>query len=163
MILRTATANDAPAILALWNPAIRTSLITFNSATKSLTDIDNMLIDKATHDYAFLLAEDADQLLGFATYGQFRAGVGYAHTMEHTIILAPQAHRRGIGRALMTAIEDHARSRGAHSIFAGVSAPNAQGRAFHAALGYREVAILPRVGRKFDQWLDLVLMQKFLT
>jgi len=67
-----------------------------------------------------------------------------------------------LGRQLMHAIEDHARTGGAHSIFAGVSAANQQGVAFHARLGYEEVARLPSVGYKFDKYLDLVLMQKFL-
>jgi phosphinothricin acetyltransferase len=83
--------------------------------------------------------------------------------MEHTIQLAPEASGRGHGRALMTAVEDHARAGGAHSMFAGVSGENPEGRAFHARLGYVETAILPQVGWKFGRWMDLVLMQKILT
>jgi phosphinothricin acetyltransferase len=101
--------------------------------------------------------------VGFASYAQFRGGVGYRHTMEHTIILGPAARGRGLGRALMTAIEDHARAGGTHSLFAGVSAGNPEGRAFHAAMGFAETAVLPQVGYKFGRWLDLVLMQKFLS
>jgi phosphinothricin acetyltransferase len=83
--------------------------------------------------------------------------------MEHTIVLGPQARGRGLGRALMTAIEDHARQRGAHSIFAGVSAENPDGRRFHLAMGYSEIATLPAVGHKFGRWIDLHLLQKILT
>jgi phosphinothricin acetyltransferase len=83
--------------------------------------------------------------------------------MEHTVMLAPSARGRGIGRALMAALEDHARAGGAKSMFAGVSAANPEGRAFHARLGYGEVAVLPAVGFKAGHWLDLVLMQKFLA
>jgi phosphinothricin acetyltransferase len=62
----------------------------------------------------------------------------------------------------MSALEEAARAAGGHTMFGGVSAANPQGVAFHAAVGYREVARLPEVGRKFGQWLDLVLMQKHL-
>jgi phosphinothricin acetyltransferase len=62
----------------------------------------------------------------------------------------------------MAAIEDHARAGGAHSMFAGVSSGNPSGVAFHAALGYREIAMLPEVGFKFGRWFDLHLMQKML-
>ena len=83
--------------------------------------------------------------------------------MEHTIILDAQARGRGIGRALMGAIEDHARSRGRHCMIAGVSGGNPEGRAFHAALGYDLVATVPQVGWKFGRYWDLWLMQKILT
>lgn len=162
-MIRDATPADAPAIAAIWNPVIRDTAITFNAAEKSDADIAAMIRTRQADGHGFLLAEEGGQTLGFATYAQFRGGVGYARTMEHTILLAPAAQRRGLGRALMTALEDHARAGGAMSLFAGVSAENPAGRAFHAAIGFAEVAILQRVGFKFGRTMDLVLMQKFLT
>ena len=83
--------------------------------------------------------------------------------MEHSILLAPDAAGQGLGRALLTAVEDHARGAGAHTLIGGVSAENAAGRAFHARMGYAEAAILRDVGWKFGRYIDLVLMQKFLA
>ena len=163
MNLRHAEASDAAAIAAIWNPVIRDSLITFNAAEKTDADIATLIEETRAAGHAFLLAEEADGIAGFGLYGQFRKGVGYARTVEHTIILAPSAQGRGIGRALLTALEDHARAGGAHMIFAGVSAANPHGRAFHAACGYVERATLPEVGFKKGRWLDLHLMQKRLS
>lgn len=160
--LRPAVPKDAVEIAALWNPFIRETAVTFNSVEKTPEGLAADITAKAAAGQAFILAERDGVLAGFATYGQFRGGVGYAHTMEHTVILHARSHGQGIGRALMAAIEDHARRAGGHSMFAGVSAENPAGVAFHKAVGYVEMARLPQVGRKFGRWMDLVLLQKML-
>ncbi len=162
-MIRPATQADIPALLEIWNPIIRDTAVTFNSVEKTAGDLAQMITEKAASGYGFLVAEQESVVQGFASYGQFRAGIGYAQTMEHTIILGPGARGKGLGRALMTGIEIHARARGAHSIFAGVSAENPEGRRFHIAMGYTEIATLPAVGHKFGRWMDLHLLQKILT
>ncbi len=162
MILRPATGADAARIAAIWNPQIRDTAATFNSVEKSTEEIAELIERRIAAGRGFFVAEEAGEILGFASYDQFRAGVGYARTMEHTIILAATAAGQGIGRALLQEIETHARQAGVHSIFAGVSGENPAGLAFHAALGYSTVATLPQVGFKFGRWMDLHLMQKLL-
>lgn len=162
MTIRPARPADIPALIALWNPLIATTMITFSSEEKTSEGLAQTLRDKQAADLPFFIAEDG-ALQGFATYGQFRAGNGYATAMEHTIILGDTARGRGLGRALMAAIETHAQNRGAHSMIAGVSGGNPSGRAFHAAIGYDLVATVPQVGCKFDRFWDLWLMQKILA
>jgi L-amino acid N-acyltransferase YncA len=158
--VRLATGPDAEAVAALWNHYIRETSVTFNAQEKNAEEVAGLI---GTRPAFFVALDHQGRVAGFATYGQFRSGVGSARTMEHTIQLAPGASGRGLGRALMTLVEDHARAGGAHSMFAGVSGENPEGRAFHARLGYVETAILPQVGWKFGRWMDLVLMQKFLA
>ncbi|MFT4151522.1 MAG: GNAT family N-acetyltransferase [Paracoccaceae bacterium] len=161
-MIRDAVAEDAAQIAAFWSPLIERTAVTFNPVAKTPADVAAMIADRQAAGHAFLVADEGG-VLGFASYAQFRGGAGYARTMEHTIILSPQAQGRGIGRALMAGVEAHARAAGHHSLIAGVSAENPAGRAFHAALGYAEIAVLPQVGWKFGRWIDLVLMQKILT
>jgi L-amino acid N-acyltransferase len=162
-MIRPARAEDATAVAALLNHWIERSAITFNPVPKSPSDILDMIAAKAAADHGFFVAvDDTGQLLGQASYGQFRTGAGYRTCMEHSISLAPAVQGKGIGRALMTAVEDHARMRGAHQMIAGVSGENPEGRAFHERLGYRVIATVPEAGHKFGRYLDLVLMQKFL-
>ncbi|MCB1336415.1 MAG: N-acetyltransferase [Maritimibacter sp.] len=161
-MIRLAGAWDAGDIASIWNPVIRETAITFNAVEKDPDELVRFMAARADAGQATFVAEEDGAVLGFATYGQFRGGVGYARTMEHTVMLAEAARGRGLGRGLMAAVEDHARAGGAHSMIAGVSGDNPDGVAFHAALGYVELARLPEVGWKNGRWLDLVLMQKKL-
>jgi L-amino acid N-acyltransferase len=160
--VRPAAPDDAVAIAGLWNPLIRDTLVTFTTAEKSPEAIAALIAERAAAGQGFLVADAPGGLAGFALYGQFRTGPGYARTMENTVILAEAAQGRGLGRALMGALEAHAAAAGVHSMIAGVSSGNPAGIAFHARLGYAEIAVLREVGYKFGRWLDLHLMQKFL-
>ncbi|MCY3878755.1 MAG: GNAT family N-acetyltransferase [Rhodobacteraceae bacterium] len=161
-MIRNAGPEDAEAIAAVWNSVIRDSIATFNSVTKEPAEILRLLHDKERQGHPFLVIGQG-QVTGFATYGQFRGGIGYSRTMEHTIHLASGARGQGHGRALMRALEAIARENSVHSMWAGISGENREAIRFHAAIGYREIVRLRQVGQKFDRWFDLVLMQKFLT
>ncbi|GGD44635.1 GNAT family N-acetyltransferase [Sinisalibacter lacisalsi] len=161
-MIRPARAEDAAPIAGFWNPLIRDTAVTFNSAERSEAEIAASIAEKARSGHGFFVAEAGGAVVGFVSYGQFRAGVGYARTMEHTIILAGDGRRNGLGRALLGAAEDHARSGGARMMIAGVSGENTDGIAFHARMGYAEIARLEGVGWKFGRAMDLVLMRKTL-
>lgn len=163
LTLRAATSSDAPAIAAIWNPIIRDTVITFNPVERAPAEIATLIDTRQTEGRAFLVAEDSTTLLGFATYDQFRSGLGYARSMEHTINLAPAARGKGAGRALLAALEDHASRAGHHLMVAAITGTNAGSIAFHAALGYQHVGLMPQAGWKFGSYHDLVLMQKFLS
>lgn len=157
-MIRAARAEDAAILAAIWNPWIRETAVTFNAIEKTEADMQAMIAERD----CFLVYIN-NGLQGFATYSQFRGGIGYATCMEHTVILTPTARGMGAGRALLAGIEAHATAAGAHQMIAGVSGENPEGRAFHTALGYHEIAIIRDAGFKFGRFMDLVLMQKFLS
>lgn len=161
-MIRPAVSADIPALLDIWNPVIRHTLVTFSSEEKTGTSLQALIDERVVGGYCFLVAEHGGQVAGFATYAPFRGGNGYLRTLEHTIILGPEARGFGLGRGLMAAIEAHGFAGGGHTIYAAVSADNPEGVAFHAAIGYRTMAVLPEAGWKFGRWVDLVLMQKKL-
>lgn len=162
MIIRPAERGDCAAIAAIWNANIRHTATTFTTEEKTPEGLMRDIAARAAEGRAFLVVEQDGRVRGFATCFQFRGGPGYARTAEHTVMLDSAAQGQGWGRALMAALEDHARSTGIHSLIAGVSGENPAGAAFHEALGYRRVAVLPEVGFKFGRWMDLILLQKLL-
>jgi phosphinothricin acetyltransferase len=158
MKVRPAEVSDAERIAAIQNQIIRDTTVSFNSQEKTPAEVRDTISELP----CFLVAEMEGEVIGFVSYMQFRRGVGYARAMEHSIVLGPEARRKGAGRALMTAAEDHARAAGVGSLWAGVSGENPDGMQFHSRLGFEEIARLPKVGYKFGRWLDLVLMRKWL-
>lgn len=163
LTLRDATPDDAAAIAAIWNPIIRETVITFYPLERSAEEIAAMIAARQGAGRAFLVAEEGGSCLGFASYDQFRPGPGNARSMEHTINLAPEARGKGAGRALLLALEDHARAAGHHLMIAAISGSNTGSISFHEALDYIHVGTMPQLGWKFGRYHDLVLMQKFLS
>ena len=151
-MIRPARAADAPAIAAIWNPVIRHSTAIFSSEERSEEEIARL----AAQD--FWVWDDGGTILGFARFFPFRAGNGYAFTVEHTVMVAPEGQGRGIGRALMLRVIEEARAQAKHSLWAAVTGENEAGLLFHKALGFTEHARLPEVGRKFGRWHDVVLL-----
>ncbi len=160
-MIRDARQSDAKDIAAIWNLVIRGSVATFNSIEKSKEEVEWTIADRQRQGLPFLVHEGT-AVDGFATYFQFRSGVGYRHTMEHTIHLLPSNRQQGCGRAMMAELEHRAVSGAVHSLIGGISGENTGAIRFHAAIGFSEVARLTEVGRKFGRWFDLVLMQKVL-
>lgn len=156
-MIRPAAPADAPGIGRIWNAAIRDTTITFNSIEKSQADI----VAATQSDNPFFVWDNG-QIMGFSTYFPFRAGIGYLHTVEHSVLLHPDARGQGIGRKLLTHVCDHARAAGKHSLIAVVCMENDAGLAFHQAMGFVHRSTLPEVGYKFGRWLDAVFLQKRL-
>jgi phosphinothricin acetyltransferase len=159
-MIRPAAHTDVQAIATLWNRMIRETLATFTTQEKSTAEIEKMI--DARPD-AFFVAEARDAFAGFLTFDQFRPGPGYAHSVEHSILVMPEFQGQTVAANLMQAGFDAARALGCHVMIAGISSANPRAVRFHAKHGFEQVGLLPEVGRKGGRWLDLVLMQKNLS
>lgn len=112
----------------------------------------------------WLVAADATGVLGFAYYAQFRNRAAYRFCAEDSVYVRDSARGRGVGKALVTTILDHATSRGFTEMLAVIGdAENTGSIALHASLGFSHAGVMRRVGYKFGRWLDVVTMQKSLS
>jgi L-amino acid N-acyltransferase len=162
MRIRPARPADLQALLEIYNDAVVHTTASWDLLPWTPVEHAEWYATKAEHGHPIMVADDDGDVLGFSAYGPFRPKAGYSRTMEHSVYVRPDARGRGIGRALLVAIIEAARSDGVHALIGGLSADNEVSLALHHSLGFVEVGRLPEVGRKFDRWLDLVLLQLFL-
>jgi len=163
MDIRNATEADLPAILAITNDAILNTTSSWNVHPTTLEARRQWLGERQDAKLPVLVGVIAGAVAGFGSYGSFRAWDGYRLTVEHSIYVDAAFRRQGVGRLLLAALIDHATEAGMHVMMGVISADNAVSITLHEQFGFAIVGRLPEVGRKFDRWLDLVLMQKILS
>ena len=158
--IRAGETTDASGIAAIINQEIRTGVAIWRNSERPLSEIQAMVDARLAAGHAVYVAEDAGKIIGWASYGEFRTYDGYAQTMEHSVHIAPEYQRRGIAGALMPRLLDHADAAGIHALIGAIASSNEGSIALHEKLGFTEVGRLPEVGKKFGDWLTLVLMQR---
>ena len=162
VVVRDATRDDVPAILAIYNEAVRTSTATYDLEPVDLSERLAWYDGRRALGHGVLVAEEAGRVLGFGSWGRFRAKAGYDRTMEHSVYVDAAARGRGVGRTLLAAVIDSARAAGVHALIGGLDAGNAASVRLHESCGFVEVGRLPQVGAKFGRWLDLAFYELLL-
>ncbi len=157
-------ARHLDAIRAIFNHAIAHSTALYEDQPRSAETVVAWWNAKQTQGLPVLgVCDEADELLGFASFGTFRVWPGYRHTVEHSLYVAQPHRRRGVGRTLLTALIERARAADVHVMIGGIDADNAASIALHQSLGFVAVGRLPQVGFKFGRWLDLCFYQLILA
>lgn len=162
LLIRSAVRDDVPAILDIYNEAVLNTTASYDLEPVTLQSRLDWYEHKVQAGLPVLVAEQGGRVDGFATFGTFRDKAGFASTAEHSVYVRAGQRGHGTGLLLMKPLIAEARALGLHVLVGGIDAANAGSIAFHARLGFEEVAHMKQVGRKFDRWLDLVFMQLIL-
>jgi len=162
MEIRDARENDLAGLLAIYNDVIATSTAIYTDHPVTLEDRRSWWQTRVGQGYPVLVATDDTGVVGFASFGDFRAWPGYRFTVEHSVHVRGDRRGKGFGSALMQPLFGRASALGKHVMIAGVDAGNAASLRFHERLGFERVAHFRKVGFKFDRWLDLVFLQRGL-
>ncbi|KPF85882.1 acetyltransferase [alpha proteobacterium AAP38] len=163
MQIRDAVDADAPAIAAIYNDAVVNTTAIWNEVQVDVANRVGWMADRRRLGYPVLVAVDGDgTVLGYASFGDWRAFDGYRHTVEHSVYVRTDRRGGGIGKALMQALITRARDIGKHVMVAAIEAGNRGSIALHEALGFQRTGLMPQVGMKFGRWLDLAFLQLIL-
>ena len=162
MIIRKAERSDVPAMREIFNEVLRNTNSIYREEEVTLEERYAWFDEKIDHGFPIFGAYEGDHLIGYAGYGTWRAAQGYRKSVELTIYVDQKRRGKGIGSKLMQTIIEHAKVDGYHVMIGAIDAANQQSIEFHKRFGFVEVARMPEVALKNDQWLTLVFMQKLL-
>lgn len=164
LTIRPAVLADLPRITEIFNEAAVATAASYHLEPVTVADRRDWFGRLRADGFPVLvLADEAGEVVGFATYGPFRSLAGYKHTVEHSVYLAPEHRAAGGGRMLMRVLIDHAVQRGIHVMVGVLDAGNEGSVAFHEKLGFQTSAVLPEVGHKFGEWRDVIFVHRILS
>ena len=163
MNIRDAVEADIPEIQAIYAHHVLTGTGTFDEEPPSVEEMHDKFRKAADHGWSWLVATDATGVLGYAYYTQFRDRSAYRYCVEDSIYVRDDVRGQGVGKALVSALIEHATARGMRQMIAVIGdSENVGSIGVHASLGFHMVGTLRAVGVKFGRWVDVVSMQRSL-
>jgi L-amino acid N-acyltransferase len=160
-----ATEAHLPGIRDIFNQAVRETFAIWSETETTLEQRRAWLATRTGAGFPVVVAIDPerpDGVLGYGSFGVFRDFPGYVKTVEHSVYVAPSAQRRGVGKAILAALIQRAKSAGLSTMVGGIDSANAASIALHEQAGFEIQGNLKGVGRKFGKSLDLVFMVRAL-
>jgi L-amino acid N-acyltransferase YncA len=162
MHIRPAETDDAVEIAYIYNYYIATSHATFEIEPVDAVEMERRLDDARQNRYPFLVAEDNDEIVGYAYAHEYRVRCAYRQTIEVSVYVKPGHDGKRIGTTLYEQLLNEIRQRDFHTIVAGIALPNDASIALHEKFGFQKAAQFREVGRKFDRWIDVGYWQLVL-
>jgi L-amino acid N-acyltransferase YncA len=163
MHVRRARLDDAEALRAIYNLEVTTSTVTFDLVPRTEAQQRAWLAERSGA-HAVVVAEDGEEdgILGFASLSPYRDRPAYTTTVEDSVYVRRDAQGRGVGRALLGELVAVATASGFHTVIARVVGGHEASLALHRGQGFALVGTEREVGRKFNRWLDVVVLQRLL-
>ena len=161
VVLRACGAADIPAITAIYAHAVATGRASFELDPPDAAEMARRREALLAGGHPYIVAEVAGVLAGYAYAGPYRPRPAYRSTVENSVYMRADMHRRGIGRMLLERLIAEATEAGFRQMIAVIGdSGNAASIGLHAALGFAHAGVLRSVGWKHETWLDTVLMQR---
>ena len=160
MIIRDARDPDLQAILAIYNDVVLTTTAIYDETISTLEQRRAWFDARRKQGLPVLVAEEAGEVVGFSSFGEWRGRWGYRYTVEHSVHVRADCRGRGYGRTLIEALFPRAASMNMHMMIGHIDSDAAASLRLHEKLGFERVGFYREVAHKFDRWLNLVAMQR---
>ena len=161
MTLRFAGQGDVPALLAVYQHAIPTS-ITFEYELPSVEEFARR-VDSISRIYPYLAAEEEGAVTGYAYAHRIAERAAYAWGAELSIYLHPSAAGKGLGARMYRALMDLLRLQGVRTSYGLVASPNPASEGLHRSLGFHRMGVQRNAGYKNGRWVDLIWFEQSIA
>jgi phosphinothricin acetyltransferase len=163
-IIQCEHQRHAAQILSIFNEAIVNSTALYDYKPRTQEMMRAWFEAKAKGNFPVIGVQGDDgELMGFASFGSFRAWPAYKYSVEHSVYVDARFRGRGVGRRLLEEIIKAAREQDYHVLIGGIDAANKPSLALHERLGFTHCGTIRQVGFKFGRWLDLSFYQLILA
>ncbi len=159
--IRTVTLNDAKALVDIYSFYVLNTTITFEYETPSVSEFTQR-IQKITQTYPYLVATLNDEIIGYAYATSYKERAAYDWSVETTVYVKNDKHGLGVGKQLYTHLEQALKEKNIVNMLACITYPNPKSIDFHTKFGFEKVGHFPKVGYKFNEWRDIMWMQKVI-
>lgn len=161
--IRDAQINDIDAILKIYSRSVIEETASWEYFAPSKEEMIARF-ENISAKYPYLVAHIDDEIIGYAYASLFRGREGWRFACENSVYVSPEYQGRGIAKQLMKQLCDKCAQTGLTTMMAVIGdSGNQASIALHKSLGFTVVGTIPKVGFKFDKWLDSVIMQKSLA
>ena len=160
--IRLVEAGDAEATRAIYNAEVTGSTVTFDLVPRTLDAQVRWIEAHAGAHPATVAVNAAGDVVGFASLTPYKERPAYATTVENSVYVRDDHHGLGVGHLLLADMLVRAADHGFHSVMARIVDGHVASIRLHERLGYQMVGVEREVGRKFNRWLDVAVMQKLL-
>ncbi len=158
-VIRVATASDAQRIAEIYAPAVLEKVTSFEVVAPTA---DEMLsrMNKVLPNFPWLVCEHDGEVIGYSYASAHHERVAYRWSVDVAVYVSGEAHRRGVGTALYTALFEILRLQGFRNICAGITLPNPASEGMHGRAGFISVGVYHHVGYKFGAWHDVAWFER---
>ncbi|NIL93935.1 MAG: GNAT family N-acetyltransferase [Woeseiaceae bacterium] len=160
--IRPGASDDLNRLVEIYNYYVTETHVTFDTESFAVAERIQWFNQFAeTGRYRLLVAEEGDDILGYASSTVFEPRAAYNTSVETAIYLEPEHTGSGIGFQLYGALIDELTAeKTAHRAYSGVALPNDASVALHRKLGFERVGSYHEVGYKFDKYWDVDWFEK---
>jgi phosphinothricin acetyltransferase len=161
--IRRAVRADCSGILEIYNDAVLKTTATYDYEPRPLEHRLAWFEDHQRTGHAIFVAESADgRIVGWSALNRYHDRMGFRFTAENSIYVAEGARGQGLGARLLDPLIPAAAEIGIRAILAAIDAQNTASIQLHARFGFEQVGLFKRVGFKFDRWLDVAYMERWV-